>query len=385
MRRVLGASRSVFCTGRSWKARGLATKPTSFWSSLDSDTDPEYELPSRPTESWRDLDELFGDATVSWPSTAWETHPSASMLSCCGDFPELEANVGRLYPAYGSGPRPAFKRPTCVRLANQIFATAAHAVPQILNRRGHSLDGLLTMQYDFSNTAGSHAGPTAHTCVRLPLAELTQPDTCPLSGVEWRTPAHPSLLADLRFLRSEEPKPSAHAAGLQLASEVLRVGEPVLLCAFIRPLISAPEAWQWLQRASLETLSQLDYAPLLELRREGTSLKKDELFGKLIKTVCDPWAFALEEHCLDPRAAVHKIISRGEVLAVNDGGLIAVNNNSTVCSSGGAYVRADDPTKLVGIHLGLPRHSSVEHGNFNLMLSVLHPTFRHMYGTHVSD
>jgi hypothetical protein len=145
------------------------------------------------------------------------------------------------------------------------------------------------------------------------------------------------------------------------------------------------EGWHWLQRAPNEELAKLD-PELLELKEKGMFYDSRQLQVDLVTKVCKPFGRAMHQHCLrlteDGNSYVTKIISHGKVLATNNG-LVAVDNASTTYVSGGGYVRLTDPSKLVLIHLGSPKHADPKHGNFNLGLRVDHPAFVELYNQHV--
>jgi len=310
----------------------------------------------------------------------WMNNPAKRLSSCSGQYPELEENVGRLYPSYG--PSSVVRSPSCVRLGSGLLATAHHAVPEVIRLENIAQEAHTRIPYQFANNAMVAKAPLLHlpVSVRLPAA-LTErpPDKCPLSNVSWETTAHEaSAGADVCFLREDHP---LSQWGIELSREPLQVGEEVVLCAYIRPFLSWEEGWHWLQRTPNEELAKLD-PELLELKDRGLFYDSRQLQVDVVTKVCKPFARAMHQHCLrlaeDGNSYITKIISHGKVLATNDG-LVAVDNASTTYASGGGYVRLTDPTKLVLIHLGSPKHADPKYGNYNLGLRVDHPSFVELY------
>jgi hypothetical protein len=390
-------------SGFAFSYRALSQSSSSslpWWGNQD----PEFEIPTSNYDSSGIIGDLYGDAPVNSPHKYQLSGVTGGMHSCTGEFPELESSVGRLYAIYSNG---SVKCPSFVRLSSSVFATAAHGVPQILRRTGRDQQRLeMRIPFTFSKfapVATRDSIDTTWPCVtRLePSSQVTTnvsspENVCPISGVTWATPSHPpDLGADLRFLQRDsgdsdglgEQKHQYDCSGLRVSSDPLQVGEKVVLCAFIRPTISWLEGWQWLQRASLEEIRDVDLS-LLELRKLKYKTQKQQavLRDSITRFVCEPWSAALSKDCFDyigeGRLPVTKIISHGHVLAVGKDGLVAVTNNSTVGSSGGAYVRLSDPTRLCMLHLGLPNDSPVKHGNYNLGISVHHAAFKDLYSKH---
>lgn len=394
MIRLVSRHRSSFHSVFAISYRPLSQTNLPWWGTQD----PEFEILPSFYDASGEIGDLYGDAPVNFPHKYRFSGAISGMHSCTGEFPELESNVGRLYPTYSNG---SVKCPSFVRLSGSVFATAAHGVPQILHRTGRDQQWLkMHIPFTFSKFAPvatcDSIDPSWSCVTRLGPSQVAKgsPDICPISGVTWAaSPSHPPELGpDLRFLQrlQHESEPlGKEKCGLQVSSDPLQVGEKVVLCAFIRPTISWLEGWQWLQRASFEEIREVNLS-LLEVRsaKSKYTTQKQQAFLKdsIARLVCEPWSAALSKDCFDysgeGRSPVTKIISHGHVLAVGKNGLVAVTNNSTIGSSGGAYVRLSDPTRLCMLHLGLPNASPVKYGNYNLGISVHHAAFKELYSKH---
>merc|ERR1712032_721825 len=170
------------------------------------------------------------------------------------------------------------------------------------------------------------------------------------------------VVADMAALRIES-LPNSIGVPLPISEKPLVEGEEVTLCAYMRPFISSREAFEWLMCAKANELTPEQLKVKKQLRA-----KKQVRSEELERHVGDPWTGLLESF---PHG---KLISHGHVVSVGNG-LVAVTNPSVVGASGGAYVRRHSPHQLVGIHLGRPQGAPHDRGNYNILLSVLHPGF----------
>eukprot|EP01012_Entosiphon_sulcatum_P056517 TRINITY_DN80200_c0_g1_i1.p1 TRINITY_DN80200_c0_g1~~TRINITY_DN80200_c0_g1_i1.p1 ORF type:complete len:345 (+),score=29.56 TRINITY_DN80200_c0_g1_i1:22-1035(+) len=321
--------------------------PTKYWPRVD---DPEF-YPLVYAEDGA------GDAPC-------HTNFKVTSTGTLAEFALLEANVGRIYPMYDEG---AIKSPSCVRISKELVVTAAHCIPEWVSRGRKPLQlQSTTVPIDFSNTAirssralrGLLPPPTSTLLMRAD--EKFGTDTCPLSGVRWSTPGH-TKGPDLCALSLQDNL--GHINCLKLSSTPLQKGERVVFCGFVRDALSAREAKAWVLRATPE-----------ELR--GFSNESDD--DLVLEVIANWFGFAEQLQTL-------KVLSFGTVLAADEK-TAAVTCTTTVCSSGGAYVRECDPNTLVGIHLGLPVKADARYGNFNLILQTHHPAFKdlleHLHKNH---